>query len=219
MKNGKRFIFWGTAFLLVFSVWTSLVISADVKPMGVNGTDLGLSTMNLWFFELTGANIKLYTITDWLGLVPVAVCLIFGVMGAVQLIKRRSIIRVDSDTLLVGVYYVLVITAYLLFEEIPINYRPILIDGFMESSYPSSTTLLVLGVMPTLMEQAHRRVKKPVLIRAISIFSVLFMVFMVLGRLLSGVHWLSDIVGSVLLSVGLFLIYKGAVDLISIKQK
>lgn len=33
--------------------------------------------------------------------------------------------------------------------------------------------------------------------------------FALLGRLISGVHWLSDIIGSILLSAGLVLLYAG----------
>ncbi|MDO4409620.1 MAG: phosphatase PAP2 family protein, partial [Eubacteriales bacterium] len=101
---------------------------------------------------------------------------------------------------------------YLLFEMVPINYRPILIDGNLEASYPSSTTLLVLSVMPTLKYQADRRVKSAVLGKSITIFVIVFSAFMVIGRLISGVHWATDIVGSVLLSSGLFMIYRFMAD-------
>lgn len=117
----------------------------------------------------------------------------------------------DLDILLLGVYYVLVIFAYLLFEMVPLNYRPVLIEGILEASYPSSTTLLVLSVMPTLHFQAERRLKNSALRRCIRVLTVLFSAFMVVGRLLSGVHWLTDIVGAILLSGGLFLLYKASV--------
>jgi undecaprenyl-diphosphatase len=94
---------------------------------------------------------------------------------------------------------------------IPINYRPILINGFMEASYPSSTTLLVLSVLPTLNFQATRRLKNATVKRIISVLTISFSVFMVVGRLISGVHWITDIIGSCLLSVGLFYVYKGVV--------
>ena len=117
----------------------------------------------------------------------------------------------DCDIILLGVYYIIVIFGYLFFEMIPINYRPILIEGFLEASYPSSTTLLVLCVMPTLTEQMNRRSENAAVKRIIKVFVVCFSIFMVLGRLLSGVHWFTDIVGSVMLSVGLFCIYKAVV--------
>ena len=153
-----------------------------------------------------------YTITDWLGLVPIAVCLGFGMVGFFQLIRRRSLLRVDPDILLLGLYYVLVILAYLIFEMIPINYRPILINGALEASYPSSTTLLVLSVMPTLKHQIDRRTDKPLVRNVTGLFVIAFSAFMVIGRLIAGVHWATDIIGAVFLSMGLFLLYRYAVD-------
>ena len=114
---------------------------------------------------------------------------------------------VDSDILILGVYYVTVIALYLVFEMIPINYRPIPINGVMEASYPSSTTLLVLSVMPTVIFQAERRIQNAFIRKTIIAFSVLFSLFTVIGRTVSGVHWLTDIVGAVLFSSGLYLIY------------
>ena len=153
----------------------------------------------------------LYVVTDWLGLVPVFVCMFFGGVGFIQLVKRRSLLKVDLDIIFLGVYYILVIFGYLIFEMIPINYRPVLIEGFMEASYPSSTTLLVLSVMPTLVFQANKRLKSVMAKRIIVILAILFSVFMVIGRLICGVHWFTDIVGSVILSAGLFCIYRGIV--------
>ena len=159
----------------------------------------------------------IYTITDWSGLVPIFICLIFAGIGLVQLIQRKSLIKVDFDILVLGIYYIIVIFGYLIFEMIPINYRPILIDGFMEASYPSSTTLLVLSVMPTLWFQANKRMKNRALLNCVCVFSVLFSAFMVIGRTVAGVHWLTDIIGSILLSTGLFLLYRAIVLMIGEK--
>ena len=154
---------------------------------------------------------SIYTITDWLGLVPIVICMGFGVLGLIQWIRRRSIAKVDRDILLLGGYYILVILGYLIFEMIPINYRPILIDGAMEASYPSSTTLLVLSVMPTLLFQVNRRAKSGSVRQITAVFVILFSAFMVIGRLVAGVHWLTDIVGAILLSAGLFSLYRTVV--------
>ena len=153
----------------------------------------------------------IYTITDWLGIIPVFICIIFGGIGCVQLLKRRSLLKVDYDIIFLGAYYILVILGYSIFEMIPINYRPVLIEGFMEASYPSSTTLLVLCVMPTLIEQVNRRSGNEISKKVIKALVICFSVFMVFGRLVSGVHWLTDIIGSIMLSIGLFCIYKSAV--------
>ncbi|MCI5711722.1 MAG: phosphatase PAP2 family protein [Lachnospiraceae bacterium] len=210
-KEGKKKLVFGSIFVIIFAIWTALIQIVDVQAVGQNGTDIGFATFNCWFHKITGVNMTLYTVTDWLGLVPLVVSLMFAGVGVVQLVKRKSLLKVDSDILILGIYYVVVVFCYLVFEMIPINYRPILIEGIMEASYPSSTTLLVLCVMPTLMEQMNRRVKNGTVNKVIGILVISFSVFMVLGRLISGVHWFTDIVGSVFLSVGLFFIYKAFV--------
>ncbi|MGN0632752.1 MAG: phosphatase PAP2 family protein [Oscillospiraceae bacterium] len=210
-RNEKKILPVGAALLGAFVLWTLLIKLIDIKPVGQNETDIGFAALNIRFHRLTGVHMTIYTITDWLGLVPLFVCIIFGVIGLRQLITRRSFFKVDRDIIVLGIYYIAVIICYVIFEIIPINYRPIPINGVMEASYPSSTTLLVLCVMPTLSEQANRRLKSFCAKRATSLFSALFSAFMVIGRLISGVHWFTDIIGGVLLSGGLFFIYKAAV--------
>ena len=207
----KRNLLAGAGLIAAFALWTVLIQWVDVQAVGQNGTKIGFADFNVWFHQLTGVHMTLYTITDWLGLVPIFICLCFGVLGLVQLIKRRSLLRVDPDILLLGIYYVLVIACYLIFEMIPVNYRPVLIEGRLEASYPSSTTLLVLSVMPTLWFQANRRVSNAMIRKAVAVFVVTFSVFMVIGRLVSGVHWATDIIGSILLSAGLYMLYRSAV--------
>ena len=210
-RNEKRLLFLGTIFMLAFVIWTIAIQIVDVQPVPPKGMNVGFATFNTWFHGLTGVHMTVYYITDWLGLVPLFICMFFGGMGFVQLIKRRSLFKVDLDIILLGVYYGIVIGGYLVFEMIPINYRPILIEGFMEASYPSSTTLLVLSVMPTLVFQVNRRLKNVTVKKVTWILTVIFSSFMVIGRLISGVHWFTDIVGSILFSMGLFYLYKAVV--------
>ena len=210
----NQYLLAGILLHMGFVVWTFLIQTVDVQPIGPNGSTVGFAALNGWFHHLTGVHWMFYTLTDWLGLVPIFVCLIFAGVGFVQLMQRKSLFKVDLDIILLGVYYVFVIFGYLLFEIVPINYRPVLIEGFLEASYPSSTTLLVLSVMPTLYFQAQRRLTQNALRQTICIFSVLFSAFMVIGRLISGVHWLTDIMGAVLLSSGIFLIYKACISVL-----
>ena len=211
-RNEKTSLLTPITFLIGFLLWTLLILCVDVQAVGPNGTKVGFAALNLYFHRLTGVHMTIYTITDWLGLVPIVICLCFGVLGLIQTVRRRSILRVDPDIILLGIYYILVILCYTIFEMVPINYRPILINGVLEASYPSSTTLLVLSVMPTLKFQIDRRAKVPFVRNITSIFVIAFSMFMVIGRLIAGVHWATDIVGAVLLSMGLFLLYQYCVN-------
>ena len=119
---------------------------------------------------------------------------------------------------MLGTFYIAVMAAYLLFEKFAVNYRPVLIDGFLEASYPSSTTLLTLCVMPTAMLQLSRRLRSGRLRSLVLAVLAAFTAFMVVGRLLSGVHWLTDIVGGVLLSAAIVCLYAAAADRAGLNQ-
>lgn len=203
----KRKIGIALGLLAAFALWTLAVKTVDVQSIGPGGSVVGFATINGWFHSLTGVHMTLYTITDWLGLVPVAFGFGFAILGLVQWIRRRSICLVDRSILVLGIFYIVTLAVYLLFEEWVINYRPVLIQGFLEASYPSSTTLLVLCVMPTARLQLRCRVQNLILRRIVCVAITGFVVFMVVGRLLSGVHWLTDILGGILLASGLVMLY------------
>lgn len=199
--------------LVAFVLWTVAIKLIDVRSIGPENSYVGFATLNQTIHSFFGVNISLYVITDWLGLVPVAFCLGFAVLGLLQLIKRRGIFKVDYSIIVLGGLYILVISAYLFFEAFVINYRPVLIDGFLEASYPSSTTMLVMCVMPTAIMQLSVRIKNKILNRFVKYSISIFIVFMVVGRLISGVHWFTDIVGGILLSGGLVYGYRFVIGL------
>ena len=193
--------------LAVFVLWTVLICFVDVQAIGPEGSSVGFSTINGFIHELTGVNWFLYTVTDWLGLVPIGFAFGFAVLGLVQWIKRKSLLKVDRSTLTLGGFYIVVMAVYILFEIVVINYRPTLINGHLEASYPSSTTMLVMCVMPTAMMQLRARIKNDLFRRCVMFAIAVFIAFMVIGRLVSGAHWISDIIGGVLLSAGLVMMY------------
>ena len=193
--------------LVAFALWTVAICFVDVKTIGPKESAVGFSTVNKFVHQLTGVHMSLYIITDWLGLVPIAFAIGFATLGLVQWIKRKRILKVDYNLLVLGVFYLAVIAFYLLFEMVVINYRPVLIDGILEASYPSSTTMLVTCVMPTAVMQFNDRIKNRAIRRLVAFIIASFIGFMVIGRLISGVHWFSDIVGGALLSAGLVLMY------------
>ncbi|MEE1074922.1 MAG: phosphatase PAP2 family protein [Acutalibacteraceae bacterium] len=206
-KETKNSFLIAVGMLVAFVLWTVAVRFVDVKVIGPNNSSVGFATVNLLFHKLTGVNFTLYTITDWLGLVPVFVCFGFGLLGFIQLMKRKHLLKVDYSILVLGGFYIAVIIAYLFFEECVINYRPVLFDGYLEASYPSSTTLLVLCVMPTAIMQFNTRIKNAIIRWCVVILITVFVAFVVIGRLVSGVHWLTDIIGGALLSTGLVMMY------------
>lgn len=190
-----------------FILWTVAVCFIDVQAIGPDGSMVGFAVLNRLVHNFTGVCMLLYVLTDWLGLVPVGFGFAFAVLGLCQLIKRRRLNMVDRSLLTLGGFYIATMAVYLLFETVVINYRPVRIDGVLEASYPSSTTLLTMCVMPTAIMQLNSRIKPAVLRRCVGSVLGVFTGFMVVGRFFSGVHWFSDIVGGILLSTGLVLLY------------
>ncbi len=207
MKKKRNYFGLGIGLLAAFVLWTVLVRLVDVQMIGPQESSVGFATLNGYVHNLTGVNMSLYVITDWLGLVPIGVAFAFAVFGLVQWVVRKSLFKVDQSILALGGFYIIVMAVYVLFEIVVINYRPTLIEGYLEASYPSSTTMLVLCVMPTAMLQLRNRIKNNIFRYCVMIAIVAFTAFMVIGRLVSGVHWITDIIGGALFSAGVVLVY------------
>lgn len=217
-KAKKGFIASGITFLL-FVIFTILVknvdvasyavIHADTLSAGEETTMIGFSGLNIAVAETIGVHMVWYTITDILGYIAILVVLFFGLLGVLQLIQSKSIAKVDKDIIVLGIFYVLVMVFYVVFEVLTVNYRPVIIDAAegLEASYPSSHTMLAVCVFTTAIFQFQSRIKNETVRMIIEIVCAVFLVLTVGGRLLSGVHWFTDIIGSLLLSVSLILAY------------
>ena len=212
-KENQRNFCIATCMLLAFLLWTVAIQFVDVEAIGPQESSVGFATINQFVHNLTGMHMSLYTITDWLGLVPLVFVMGFALLGLIQWIERKRFLKVDYNILILGGFYIVVMGVYVLFEMLAINYRPVLIDGIVEVSYPSSTTMLVMCVMPTAIMQLNTRIKNNVLKRYVASAMMAFIAFMVIGRFVSGVHWFTDIVGGALLSAGLVLMYRAVIAL------
>ena len=212
-KESQRNFCIATCMLFAFLLWTIAIQFVDVQTIGPQESAVGFATINHCVHNLTGVHMSLYTLTDWLGLVPIMFAMGFGTLGLIQWIKRKHLLKVDYSILVLGGFYIVVMAIYILFELLAINYRPVLMNGHLEISYPSSTTMLVMCVMPTAIMQFDTRIKNDVLKRSVTSAITAFIFFMVIGRLVSGVHWFTDIIGGALLSAGLVLMYRAIISL------
>ena len=211
MRSQKEFRF-AVCLLSAFVIWTAAIQIVDVQSLGPQGSSVGFAAINQFVHNLTGVHMSLYTITDWMGLVPIGFVIGFALLGFIQWIKRKHLLKVDCSILILGGFYIVVMALYVFFEIFVVNYRPVLINGYLEPSYPSSTTMLVMCVMPTAIMQFNTRIKNVVLKRCVTFALTIFIAFMVIARLISGVHWFTDIVGGVLLSTGLVGMYRAIIN-------
>ena len=218
-KSKKMFGITAGLFLL-FIVFTLMVLVVDVQPIGPEESKVGFATINQSVFGCLGVNILWYEITDWLGLLAVLFAMFFAVLGLVQLVKRKNLWKVDYEIILLGMFYILVAVSYLFFEIAIVNYRPVMMDNSLEASYPSSHAMIVICIMATAMIEFRKLfADKKALRTVLYAVSTAIILITVIGRLLSGVHWFTDIIAGVLLSSALVMLYYSSVIYIDEKQK
>ena len=203
MKKKRKDIFVCGGLFAVAIIYTILVKYIDVQAIGPKDSLVGFATINKFIFNLTGVNMVWYSITDWLGFVPLIIAFIYAMIGLVQMIKRKNILKVDKEILGLGVFYIIVIGLYIFFETYVINYRPILMDGILEASYPSSHTLLSVCICGSSLMINKYLFKNKNFFKVENIISILSILVIVIGRFISGVHWFTDIIGAILISIAL----------------
>lgn len=204
IKPKRSMLIVSIALFALFFAFTVLVATADKAAGKVPGTEIGLSHLNLAFFNATHKNGEIsqgwYKLTQFLGYLALIEAAGFAVYGVAQLIRRKSLKKIDKDLFVLAATYLLLAIFYAAFEKIVINYRPVLENGEIAASYPSSHTMLTLTIAGSGIFMLRGRIScKPALISAETL-SVAVMLVMVVGRALSGVHYLTDIFGGVLLS-------------------
>ena len=91
-KRRKEILLCGGLFAIAI-IYTLLVKYIDVQAIGPNDSLVGFATINNFMFNLTGVNMLWYDITDWWGFVPLFIAFIYAIIGFIQMIKRRSILK------------------------------------------------------------------------------------------------------------------------------
>ena len=186
----------------------------DVAPIGPQGTTVGFSTINKAVHELTGVNMNWYYCTEWLGYAALLICALFALAGLVQLIRRKSLLKVDKAIYALAVLYIAVIGIYVFFEKYIVNYRPIIMPGadVPEASFPSSHTMLIITVMVSTAMVIGRYVKNKALSGLVAVLCYIVAIITAAGRLLCGVHWLTDIIGGLIISIALLSLFSFALE-------
>ncbi len=212
MKNKGCYALGGISAVISLLI-IAMVRMVDVSAIGPNGTSIGLSHINQKVHETIGVNQIWYDITEILGGVAILVAGIFALVGFVQLVKGKSLAKVDKEIYAVGGLYAVVVVLYVLFEKVIINYRPVIMDGETapEASFPSSHTMLTCVVMGSAIILIGKYIQSEGLKKILQIAAAVILIVTVVGRLISGVHWFSDIMGGIFISLTLVSIFAGIV--------
>ncbi len=207
MSKTKRNYIISIVLIAIAVLYTFLVQVIDVKPIGPEGSDVGFATMNKAFADAIGSNETLYKLTQYLGYISLLMVGIYGIVGLAQLIKRKSLFKVDKEIIMLGIFYIVVLALYVFFEIYVVNYRPILIDNELEASFPSSHTVLAICVCGSAVIVNNKLFRDVKGIKIVNIFAILLLCATLIGRLFSGAHWLSDIIGGGIISIALLMTF------------
>ncbi|MBE5743159.1 MAG: phosphatase PAP2 family protein [Clostridiales bacterium] len=218
MKTLKSNLILTGALFLIFIAFTLLVKFVGVCNAGPFASEIGFCSLNLIVASAIGFNETFYKISEVFGFVTFIVIGCFVILGLYQLIKGKSFKKVDAKIYALACFYVLTFIFYLAFEVIVINYRPVLMEGELEASYPSSHTLLSLCVISSALILVKDFISNKKLQIGAYAVGGFIMLATVVTRLLSGAHWLTDIIGGIILSCALISLFYTAVTFIREKQ-
>ena len=214
----KKYLNTTSILFIICVVYTLLVKFVDVASIGPNGSKVGFSTINEAVHNMFPYNDFWYQVSKYIGYLPFLLVAFYGCMGIYQFIKKKDLLKVDKQLLALGIFYFMVAATYIFFEKVIINYRPVLMDGVLEASFPSSHTMLAICICASSMFISRNYIKNEKLNNCLTIISGIVMVVLVVGRTLSGVHWFTDILGGILISSFLVSIFYSAVRKKRIKR-
>lgn len=197
----------GSAFMLLFVLLIVFIKAVDVEPIGPQGSQIGLAGINSLFKGMFGYNAVIDKLTDLMLLAAIATAGFFALFGLYQLIKRKSLKDVDYDLYFLAATYAVMALFFVLFEIIEVNFRPVILEGELEASFPSSHTMIVITVMGTAIAEIKKRIsdknKRTVLIS----ISAAIIALTVIGRIACGVHWFTDILGGIFVSLSFVMFF------------
>lgn len=219
MKEKKAFCVAGICAVL-FLLLIVLLKTVDVAAVGPQGTNIGLSHLNAGFHELVGEHKVLYEISRYLGYLILLLGISEAFLGAYQLFTRKSLLKVDKCIVILGVIYVIMAAIYFIFNEVVINMRPMIPwdETKLESGFPSSHTILSCTIMGCFLMIVDRYINNRKLSYRLKLIGLATLALTLIGRLFSGAHWLTDILGGFLISVMLTSLYMGATRYIENKE-
>lgn len=208
----KRNLVISVILILLAIIFTILVKNVDVNTLGANGSNIGFSTLNRSVFDNIGVNMTWYNITNCLGIISIIIALAYVLIGLIQLVKRKNIFKVDKEIIALGIFYVILAAIYIAFEIFIVNYRPILMDGELEASYPSSHTMLTIFICGSAILINSKLFNDNKIAKITNVVALILMIVTVIGRLLSGVHWFTDILGGIIIASALLMSYYTVLD-------
>ena len=219
MSKKKQYLISTICLLVIAVIYTMLVKNIHVSAIGPEGSSVGFSGLNGRVHDILPYNETFYKISKYAGILPFALVILYGLIGLKQLITEKSLTKVDKRLYGLATFYGLFAAVYIFFEKVIINYRPVILDEGLEASYPSSHTLLALCLCLSSNIVSKYFIENETLRTLINIGTVLLAILIVVARIISGVHWITDIVGGIIISCTLLTFLRAYIAAVDSKEE
>ena len=205
----------GFVFLFLFIILI-LLLNVDKDYITPTGK-VGLSSFNdMVDYKYNKGWQILADVFLYLGIALVAILAIYGLY---ELIKRKSLFKVDKYIIVIGAFFIISIILWLLFDKVvTINYRPILVDGEKESSFPSTHTFVCVFIYMSAYTVVKKLLNNKIYNEIVLSLAIVIVIFTAVSRILSGMHYLTDVMGGVFLGLSLYFICDGIITIIDKKE-
>lgn len=218
-KYAKFTIFWGL-FAIIFTLMVAFfdvgpagaeynsVVAADSGVHALNSPEVGFSWLNGEIFRGTE---PLQTagwdkVSDIIMAFAIIVAAGFGIAGLVQLVKKG---KIDARIWKMWLVYGAMAIIYAIFEYLAVvNTRPTLNNGAVESSFPSTHVLVVATVLSLMVVALPKYLDDKKARVLIAVISAIATALVMTGRVMSGQHWFTDVLGALLWSLFLVSLYR-----------
>jgi undecaprenyl-diphosphatase len=152
-------------------------------------------------------------ISDVILISAFAVFAVFAILALCQLIKRRSLKKVDKQLLWAILPFALMAIAYVVFDKfIVLNTRP---NGSGEPSFPSTHVMVVATIFLVVASILPKYIKSKSACVVLDLMMLLLLFLVCAGRVFSKMHWISDVLGG----LGFAAIFAGIYYLIIRRYK
>lgn len=187
---------------LILLIFTILVSFVDVKIFNVTNTKIGLYSLNKIFLVNSINSNYINIISNGIFLICLLVIILMLLLITFEYFKTK---KINKNNLNFFIHFLIMVLIWIIFDKILIiNYRPILINGNIEGSYPSTHVMVSTFVLLFLSDQLKKIFKND---KIFYIISIGLIIIQSISRILLTMHWFTDIIGGLLIGCLLFFTF------------
>lgn len=189
----------GASFLFLF-ILLIILLCFDKAVIAENGYEVGLSHINNLVNYSYKENVDL--MSDLIFYVTFIVVIYAFSIGLYQLIKKKSLYKVDKSIIIFGIALVIAIIVWLLFDKvIELNIRP---THKIEGSFPSTHVMLATFFALSCHGFLCLRDQDKLIKYSSLVLAIIIIVIVTITRVIAGVHYITDVCGGLFIGLSFY---------------